>query len=131
MKKKKKVWIALGAAALVPAAVIAVFVAVVQNNMDALGRETIPDVELAAVSDGVYSGSYSNFPISVKVAVTVQDHVITDIALIEHRHGQGAAAEAVPGIVTEAQSLDVDAVSGATYSSKAILKAISNALTAP
>lgn len=36
-------------------------------------------------------------------------------------------AESIPQMVIEAQSLEVNVVSGATYSSKVILKAIENA----
>jgi len=70
------------------------------------------------------------FPVSAKVKVVVKGHRITGIELVEHRHGRGAAAEAIPGRVVEAQCLAVDTVAGATYSSKVILKAIENALMA-
>jgi len=48
-------------------------------------------------------------------------------AIIEHFNGRGEKAEAIIPRVIEAQSLDVDVVSGATGSSKAILKAIEDA----
>jgi uncharacterized protein with FMN-binding domain len=64
----------------------------------------------------------------VKVDVTVRDHVITAIDLVQHTNGQGGAAAEMPGKVVEAQSLLVDAVSTATYSSKVILLAIRDAL---
>lgn len=50
------------------------------------------------------------------------------IDLVKHNHGKGASAEIITDKVTEAQSLDVDIVSGATSSSKVILKAIEDAL---
>ena len=62
--------------------------------------------------------------------VFVKDHKIERIELVKHRNGKGAPAEAITGKVVEAQSLQVDAISGATYSSKVILQAIENALTA-
>ncbi len=49
------------------------------------------------------------------------------IELLKHTHGQGGAAEAIPGKVIEAQTLQVDTISSATYSSKVILKAIEQA----
>ena len=55
-------------------------------------------------------------------------HMIKEIELKKHDNGQGFPAEIIPGKVVEAQSLEVDIVSGATYSSKVILKAIENAL---
>ena len=47
---------------------------------------------------------------------------------MEHVNGQGSGAERIPATVVEKQTLQIDMVSGATYSSKVILKAIENAL---
>jgi len=100
----------------------------IENNLGQLADATIPEVDLSTIEDGTYAGSYKVFPVSVKVDVTVENHRITFIDLIEHKNGQGAPAEVIPGQVIKAQSLDVDAVTGATYSSKVILLAIENAL---
>lgn len=102
-----------------------------EADLKALESMPIAQIDLAAVADGVYAGSYSVFPVSVEVSVTVKDHAITDIQLVKHTNGQGKAAEAIPGKVIEAQSLAVDSISGATYSSRVILKAIENALLVP
>jgi uncharacterized protein with FMN-binding domain len=56
------------------------------------------------------------------------NHKIEYIELVKHKNGRGGPAEIIPIKVVEAQSLDVDIVSGATSSSKVILKAIENAL---
>ena len=61
--------------------------------------------------------------------VRVQDHIIKDIEITKHRHDKGAAAEKITEDVIRKQSLQVDVVTGATASSKIILKAIENALT--
>ena len=129
MKKKRKVWIIVGSIIVIVAVIIVIVISSSQKNLDQLAEETIPDINLSDISDGVYEGSYSVFPVSVKVEVAVENHTIKSIDLIEHKHGKGSAAEVIPGMVVEAQSLDVDAVSGATYSSKVILKAIKDALT--
>ncbi len=100
----------------------------VESNLARLTDLAPAQIDLTALADGTYSGSYSVFPVSAKVLVTVKDHRMTEIKLIEHKNGQGALAEAIPGKVMKAQSLQVDSVSGATYSSKVILKAIENAL---
>ena len=89
---------------------------------------TISDVNLAQVEDGVYTGSHSVFPVSAEVRVTVRDHTITAIELVKHEHGKGEAAEVITDRVVESQSLLVDTISGATHSSKVILKAVENAL---
>ena len=67
-------------------------------------------------------------PVSAKVSVTIKDHRIESIELLEHNNGQGAGAEVIPSIVVEKQTMQIDTISGATYSSKVILKAIENAL---
>ena len=129
MKKRNVVLIII-------AAVLAVLIlggwitfSAVQNNLDSLKGLKLADIDLSQIPDGTYEGSFSMFPITAEVRVTVSGHEITQIDLIKHINGQGGAAEAIPGRVTDAQSLQVDAVSGATYSSQVILKAIENALT--
>lgn len=98
------------------------------NELDALRDLPIEGADLSQISDGVYTGSYEALPISVEVEVTVTGHQITAINLVKHSNGQGQDAEVLPAKVVESQSLDVDTISGATYSSIVILKAIENAL---
>ena len=88
----------------------------------------IENVDLSTISDGKYTGSCDASYISAEVSVTVKDHKITDISLLKHKNERGKPAEVIPGKVVEAQSLKVDTISGATNSSKVILKAIENAL---
>lgn len=89
---------------------------------------TITDVDLNKVPDGTYSGKSDVLWVGAEVKVTVKDHKITAIDLVNHRNERGAKAEVLPERVIEAQSLKVDIISGATASSKNILKAIENAL---
>jgi uncharacterized protein with FMN-binding domain len=128
MKKKYIVLLIVGAAVLILAAAGVIWFKDIQSNLDALEETAISEVDLSTIPDGVYAGSYSEFPVSAEVRVTVSGHAIKDITLVRHDTGQGQAAEAIPQMVVEAQSLQVDAVSGATYSSKVILKAIEDAL---
>lgn len=83
---------------------------------------------LSTLADGVYTGSHEIVWVGATVKVTVKDHVITEIELVEHKHDRGIDAEVIPSRVVNAQSLDVDIVSGVTASSKIILQAIANAL---
>lgn len=100
----------------------------IDQNLSKLTQMKIEDIDLSEISDGIYEGSYELFPVSVEVAVTIKAHQISKIDLIKHDNGKGAAAEAITDEVVKAESLQVDAVSGATFSSKVILKAIENAL---
>jgi uncharacterized protein with FMN-binding domain len=85
---------------------------------------------LDTISDGTYRGNSKVGPVRVTVDVTVKDNAITSIAIIRHFNGLGKKAEKIVPEIIKAQNLDVDTISGATGSSKAILKAIENALSA-
>jgi uncharacterized protein with FMN-binding domain len=88
---------------------------------------TLPPLNLANVADGVYGGSAKILHVAPKLQVTVTAGRITNITFVTLVAGDvtGLAAR-----VIKAQSLDVDAISGATVSTKAVLKAIDNALAA-
>ncbi len=104
------------------------FIETMNSNLDQLTDLNISNVDISKVADGTYTGSYKVFPIIAEVKVTIKNHQIAGIELVKHRSGQGDPAEIIPGKVVEAQTLEVNAVSGATYSSKVILKAIEDAL---
>jgi uncharacterized protein with FMN-binding domain len=99
-----------------------------ESNLEQLANLEISNVDLTKLEDGTYTGTYEVFPVAAEVSLTIGNHKITDIKLLKHDNGQGTPAEVIPEKVVEAQSLEVDIVSGATYSSKVILKSIENAL---
>ena len=83
----------------------------------------------ANLKDGAYDGTASNGPVRVKARVTINDQKIASIYLIEHRTWKGGAAEGViPNRIIDKQSTKVDAVSGATMSSVAIMNAVEDAV---
>lgn len=133
MKTKKRVVVIL----IVVIGIVAVFVATVllvgqqlDKGLSTFEGLELTDPDLTQIPDGVFYGSFAQMPIAVEVEVTVTNHTITDIRLLKHNNGQGAAAETIPSQVVAAQSVEqVDAVAGATYSSKAILKAVEQALS--
>lgn len=92
-------------------------------------RASTKAFELTSVADGRYEGSSLIAPVSVKVKVTVENRRLSRIEIVKHFNGRGKPAEAIVDRVIEAQSLGVDIVAGATYSSLAILKAIEDALS--
>ena len=89
---------------------------------------TVSNLNMANITDGIYVGEYSITPVYVEVEVSVTEHKITNIKIIEHENGLGGKVEKIVDDVISRQSLEVDAVSGATVSSKCIIKAIENAL---
>jgi len=128
MKSRRR--IVLASVIVLVAIITAVFGAksYIEAGLVKLAETSIPDVDLSKIEDGVYKGSHKVFPVEAEVRVTIENHKIVGVELVKHFNGQGAAAEVIPDRVTESQSLEVDIVSGATYSSKVILKAIENAL---
>ncbi len=83
-------------------------------------------------ADGVYRGEATGYREGLVVSVTVKDNLITAIEVVSHHEvGERFYEKAILGIppaVLEAQSLQVDAVSGATRTSTGILNAVGEAL---
>ena len=88
----------------------------------------IGTVDLDTVADGAYIGVCQNKILFAVVKVEVQNHQITSIEIVEHKDAYMEQAEQIAGAVCSEQSLEVDAVSGATLTSDTVLKAIENAL---
>jgi len=79
--------------------------------------------------DGSYEGSYEAGPNRAVVKVTIKDNKIVNIQILKHRAWKGKKAEfVIPGMIIEKQSTEVDAVSGATYSSRVIMNAVQMAI---
>ena len=90
----------------------------------------LPKLDLSQNQDGIYKGQFSYKNTAYIVEVIIKKHEITDIKILSSQENKyDKKALAVLGRVIEKQSLDVDAVSGATTSSKFYLIAIYNALT--
>lgn len=90
---------------------------------------TFEDIDLSEVKDGTYTGEYDAGYIYARVEVKMEDGNIISIKLLEHRNEKGKSAEKILDRIMKTQEIDADAVSGATYSSNVIKKAIENALT--
>lgn len=96
----------------------------------AVRKMPINHVDLSQVKDGDYSGDYAYGGFSYEVKVSVANHQIKDVAIVKNRTTKHAKmAEGVVKRILEQQKNDVDAMSGATTTSKALLKATENALT--
>lgn len=89
---------------------------------------SIGNIDLSNYEDGNYIGKFEGYRWSNSVAVIVKDHKIEDIKIMEGQQFRldEVEKELINNVITK-QSVDVDVVSGATVSSKAILKAIENA----
>ena len=84
-----------------------------------------------ALADGSYSGTGSGFRGDTDVTVNVENGTITKITIDSYRDDNeyfSRAKKTILSRVLSAQSVDVDTVSGATYSSIGILQAVADAL---
>ena len=106
-----------------------VYLKSVADYKKAVTETTFNNLDISNVSDGVYVGEYDVDFVYAKVEVTVQNGVITNIDILQHKNGRGSPAEIVVDRIIEEQKIEVDAVSGATNSSTVIKKAVENALT--
>ena len=87
---------------------------------------TAPSIYL----DGIYTAEATGFEGQIIVQVTVAEDKITDITILSAEDEEeylSRAKQVIPAIL-EGQSPNVDAVSGATYSSTGILNAVKLAL---
>ncbi len=128
MSKLKKIGlIVFSTVVLLTAGIVYIFLTI-NDNMAQLELQPIQDVDLTLINDGLYEGEYEMFPIHVIVHVGITNHEISEVMIVLHQNGQGDAAEAIIDDVILEQSIEVDSIAGATYSSKAILLAIQDAL---
>lgn len=84
---------------------------------------------LSHIADGTYVGDCDNGLVKVQVEVDVQNNIISAIRITKHQNGLGSSAEVIISEIVNNQSVEIDAVSGATASSETILKAVENALS--
>lgn len=84
--------------------------------------------DLNGLSDGVYEGAYKNGPVGAVVRASVSGGKLAEAVVVKHDCGRGRPAERILSDAVAAQTLDVDSVSGATWSSRVLLKALDIAL---
>ena len=93
--------------------------------------DTTPAAAEALYTAGSYSASEQGFGGPVTVTLTVDESKITDVKIEgkdETPNVGGAAFEPLQKSVLDAQSGEIDAVSGATITSDAVKKAVANAI---
>ena len=81
--------------------------------------------------DGTYTGTGTGYRGQTQVSVTVEDGKITDITVLSYADDNQFFSRAESGVieaVIRQQSVNVQTVSGATFSSNGILEAVADAL---
>lgn len=83
------------------------------------------------LEDGVYKGTGTGYAGDITVSVLIKDKQIVSIDILSSSDDAAffTRAKAVIDKIIEGQMLDVDTVSGATFSSRGIISAVKNALT--
>lgn len=123
---KKKLLIVLGIFVI---AIAAAFI-VVADGLGEGSAVVLDGIDLSSVADGDYTGEYNFKRWSNKVVVHVENNRITAIETLDDVRASGITncSSEVFNRVIAAQDTKVDAVSGATVTSKAYLKAIEDAV---
>ena len=94
---------------------------------------TLAPAALADSVSGTFDGTAKGFGGDVTVSVTLTDGVITDVQAVGNDETAGIgskALEEMPAAMVENNSIAVDSVSGATFSSTAVKEAAEAALVA-
>lgn len=89
--------------------------------------------DMPIYQDGVYQGTGTGYRPGLVVEVTIQYGSITSVTIIDHNEKNemywGVPIEEIPKTIVEAQSTDVDSISGATMTSDGIKQAVEDALS--
>ncbi len=95
-------------------------------------QETEEALETYLWQDGTYEGTGTGFAGELTVSVTIEKGTITDIQLVDSGNDDAAYVDMAVGVIDKmlaAQTWEVDAVSGATFSSNGIKDAVAEALS--
>jgi urocanate reductase len=104
-----------------------------QKTDDPVDKEPEPIPAEEELVNGTFEGTAQGMQGPVTAKITVKDSKITDIEFTENSETPNVtvvAFERIPAQIIEHQSLALDAVTGATLSSYAILNAVANAAKA-
>ncbi|UCF64260.1 MAG: FMN-binding protein [bacterium] len=123
--RKRKLIVSLG---VVVGILLIVSMTVQYLQLEHYRKITIKDVDLKVVKDGYYVGS-ADFYFPYEVGIQIEDHQIKKIKILNNRSSFYARlAEGITYKIVREQKINLDAVSGATTTSKALMKAVESAL---
>ncbi len=111
--------------------IAAIFIGIVylQSGMSSTKSLTITSIDLSLVDDGIYEGTYENGRFTTTIEVTIVDHMITELVVIDDvTFANPDVTRALFDQIITSQDIDIDIIAGSTITTKAYLKAIENAL---
>ncbi len=115
-------------AGIVVAVLIAVSFALQYVQLRHFRHLPITEIKLANLHDGIYVGKV-HYGFDYSVQVSIKNHFIEDIKILNNRHSFYAQlAEGIKHKIIGQQKIDIDTVTGATTTSKILLKAVEVAL---
>jgi uncharacterized protein with FMN-binding domain len=95
--------------------------------------DPIKTLEGATFKDGVYTGEADGFRPGIKVSIEIKNNSIISVEVIEHNEVNSRfyqkALDSIPQAILDNQSPNVDATSGATFTSTGIMNAVNDALS--
>ena len=98
-----------------------------------LSMVTVGAYAAGPYNPGEYTGTAQGFGGEVSVTVTVDENAITDVQIVGDSETPTIGGQAIPQFpqkILDAQSADIDGVTGATFTSAAIKSALADALAA-
>lgn len=102
------------------------------SDSDASSDSDSKDSESYTYEDGTYEGEAQGFGGLIKVSIKIKNHKLTAITILDASYETPSfftKAKAIVSTIIEKQSTDVDAITGATYSSNGIKNAVFDALS--
>ncbi|MHB1136106.1 MAG: FMN-binding protein [Coriobacteriia bacterium] len=126
--RARKVLTRIGITLLVIVVALGAMVLITEGQRREDRNVVIADVDFSQVPDGVYRGAYEGWN-QFEVITTVSGGRVTQIEIADDsRDPSSAVTDEVFERVLSEQSLGLDAVSGATITTNALLKAVERAL---
>ena len=103
---------------------------VAEENAKTDDSENLVTFSGAILKDGTYEGAADGYASVIKVSVVVENGAVTDISIVEENDTPQffEYAKGIINMILNKQSLEVDGITGATYSSKGIQNAVYDAL---
>jgi tetratricopeptide (TPR) repeat protein len=92
----------------------------IQSKVDLLKRG---NGDFGPLRDGVYQGTSIGYSGEVAVTLTVRQGRVAEVAVAHREHIDQRATVRIPQAIRQRQSLDVDAITGATVTTQAIVAA--------
>ena len=106
-------------------------VILVDEDVASADATVISSIAQPAYNDGIWIGTALGYNDNITVSVTISNRKIIDITIKEGYDDEpyyNLAKQKIPQAIIDAQSPEIDTVSGATFSSKGIIHAVEAAL---